>query len=81
MSLRILDVRTEQEWKAGHIKGAIHIHGDTLQECFKEISQDKPVVVVCGSGYRASTASSFIRRKGFEDITNVLRGHVGVESC
>ncbi|QDV52895.1 MBL fold metallo-hydrolase [Gimesia fumaroli] len=72
--LTILDVRTEQEWKSGHIKGAIHIHGGTLQDRFDEIPQEKPIAVVCGSGYRASIASSFIRHEGFDDVANVMGG-------
>jgi hydroxyacylglutathione hydrolase len=70
----ILDVRTEQEWKAGHIKDAMHIHGGTLQERVDDIPQNKPLVVICGSGYRASIASSFIKRAGLEDISNVIGG-------
>lgn len=72
--LTVLDVRTEREWNAGHIKGALHIHGGALQERFEEIPQEQPVAVVCGSGYRASIASSFIRRAGFTDVANVLGG-------
>ncbi|MBD3675373.1 MAG: MBL fold metallo-hydrolase [Planctomycetaceae bacterium] len=72
--LTILDVRTEKEWNGGHIENALHIHGGTLQDRFGEVSKDKPVAVVCGSGYRASIASSFLRREGFENVTNVIGG-------
>ncbi|WP_166820059.1 MBL fold metallo-hydrolase [Thalassoroseus pseudoceratinae] len=72
--LTVLDVRTDKEWSDGHIDGALHIHGGTLQDRVEEISKDKPVAVVCGSGYRASIASSFLQREGFEDVTNVIGG-------
>ncbi|WP_339749812.1 MBL fold metallo-hydrolase [uncultured Rubinisphaera sp.] len=72
--LTILDVRTYKEWNEGHIEGAMHIHGGTLQNRVEEISKDKPVAVVCGSGYRASIASSFLQREGFEAVTNVIGG-------
>jgi hydroxyacylglutathione hydrolase len=72
--LTVLDVRTEKEWNAGHIDGAIHIHGGKLQERFADVPRDKPVAVVCGSGYRASIAASFLKREGYEDVTNVLGG-------
>lgn len=72
--LTVLDVRTEQEWKSGHIRNALHIHGGTLQERLEDIPQEQPVAVVCGSGYRASIASSFIRQAGFSDVANVLGG-------
>ncbi len=72
--LTVVDVRTEKEWNAGHIDGAIHIHGGKLQERFADVPRDKPVVVVCGSGYRASIAASFLKREGYEDVTNVVGG-------
>lgn len=72
--LTLLDVRTEQEWADGHIDGAIHIHGGMLEERFEEVPRDKPVAVICGSGYRATIASSFLQREGYEDVANVLGG-------
>lgn len=73
-SLTILDVRTEKEWNAGHIEGAVHIHGGQLQERFADVPRDKPVAVVCGSGYRASIAASFLKREGYESVYNVIGG-------
>ncbi|MGV3483560.1 MAG: MBL fold metallo-hydrolase [Planctomycetaceae bacterium] len=70
----VLDVRTEKEWNAGHIEGAMHIHGGKLQESFASVPKDKPVAVICGSGYRASIASSFLKREGYADVTNVIGG-------
>jgi hydroxyacylglutathione hydrolase len=73
-SSTVLDVRTDAEWNAGHIAGAIHIHGGLLEERFAEVPRDKPVIVVCGTGYRASIAASFLRREGYPDVTNVMGG-------
>lgn len=73
-SLTVLDVRTEKEWNAGHIDGAIHIHGGQLQERFADVPRDKPVAVVCGSGYRASIAASFLKREGYTDVLNAVGG-------
>jgi len=72
--LTVLDVRTEQEWADGHIERAMHIHGGTLQERFAEVPKDKPVAVICGSGYRATIASSFLQREGYQDVANVIGG-------
>jgi hydroxyacylglutathione hydrolase len=72
--LTVLDVRTDKEWSGGHIDGAVHIHGGTLQERLAELPRDKPVAVVCGSGYRASIAASFLKREGYEDVSNVMGG-------
>jgi hydroxyacylglutathione hydrolase len=72
--LTVLDVRTETEWNAGHIAGAIHIHGGQLQERFAEVPRDQPVAVVCGSGYRASIAASFLQRNGYQEVANIVGG-------
>jgi len=70
----VLDVRTEKEWNGGHIDGAIHIHGGRLQERLPDVPRDKPVAVICGSGYRASIAASFLKREGYADVSNVIGG-------
>ncbi|AMV38750.1 MBL fold metallo-hydrolase [Planctomyces sp. SH-PL62] len=70
----VLDVRTDSEWDAGRIEGAHHIHGGTLEERYAEVPRDRRVAVVCGTGYRASIASSFLKREGYEDVTNILGG-------
>jgi len=70
----VLDVRTDDEWNTSHVEGAIHIHGGLLQERFNDIPRDKPISVVCGSGYRASIATSLLQQNGFEAVSNVVGG-------
>jgi len=72
--ITVLDVRTEKEWNSGHIDGAIHIHGGKLQEQFHQIPRDRPVYVICGSGYRGSIAASFLKREGYPQVSNVIGG-------
>ena len=73
-ALTVLDVRTEKEWSSGHIDGAMHIHGGTLQDRIEEVPREQPVAVVCGSGYRASIAASFLKRNGITNVSNVVGG-------
>jgi len=70
----VLDVRTESEWNGGHIEGAHHIHGGLLQEQFEKIPKDRPVAVICGTGYRGSIAASFLKSHGYCDVASVLGG-------
>lgn len=70
----IVDVRTESEWRSGHIDGAVHIHGGTLKDHFSQVPREHPVAVICGSGYRASIAASFLKREGYESVSNVMGG-------
>jgi len=68
--LQVLDVRSPDEWKNGHIPGAKHIFLPEVQEKSNELSKEKPVAVYCDSGYRASLAASILNSQGF-DVHNV----------
>ncbi len=72
----IVDVRSEDEYAAGHIPGAIHIPFYSIGKRYEEISSDKntPVVIYCAHGPRAWWASFVLRRKGFRQVTT-LEGH------
>ena len=72
--LIVLDVRQPHEWIAGHIAQARHITGAQLQERAGEIPTDRPVAVVCSSGYRSSVAASVLSRRGHPRVVNVLGG-------
>jgi hydroxyacylglutathione hydrolase len=70
-SLQVLDVRSPGEWKKGHVPGAHHIFVPELQNRMKEFDPEKPTAVYCGSGYRASIATSILKPQGFNDLWNV----------
>lgn len=53
--LFVLDVHQPQEWVDGPIEGARHITGAELLQRLNEVPRDRPVAVVCGSGYRSSS--------------------------
>jgi hydroxyacylglutathione hydrolase len=74
--LRVLDVRTDDEWEDGHIAGAVHVMGGTLPSRLDEVPRDGggPLAVVCGSGYRSTVAVSVLERAGFEHLLNVTGG-------
>ena len=71
---RVLDVRNEGEWNAGHIAGAQHIMAGDLPKRVAEVPADTAVYVICGSGYRSSVAASVLRRAGLRDLVNVAGG-------
>ncbi len=72
--LLVLDVRQPAEWSEGHIGEAVHITGAQLPERAGEVPADRPVAVICGSGYRSSVAASLLRRRGVQSVYNVLGG-------
>src|SRR3989475_4830084 len=70
-SLQVIDVRSPGEWKKGHVPGARHIYVPELGKRIGELDRDKPTAVYCGSGYRASIATSILKCQGFNDLWNV----------
>ena len=70
-SLQIVDVRSPGEWKRGHVPGARHIFLPELHKRIDELDHARPTAVYCGSGYRASIATSILKPEGFEELWNV----------
>jgi len=70
-SLQVLDVRSPGEWKKGHVPGARHIFVPELRDRINELDRNKPTAVYCGSGYRASIATSILKPQGFNELWNV----------
>ena len=64
--MQVLDVRTDREWKGGHVPGARHIVVPQLSQHTGELDKAKPTAVYCASGYRASIATSILKKAGFK---------------
>ncbi len=63
--LQILDVRQPSEWDHGHVPNARYLFLPEIGQRMGELDKSKPVVAYCGTGYRASIASSLLKRGGF----------------
>lgn len=68
----ILDVRQEEEFAKGHLKGATNIYLGHVLERLEEIPRDRPVVTFCGSGQRAIVAASLLKKHGYLEVENCL---------
>ncbi len=64
----VLDTRLTGEWSDGHIRGAMHIPLHELVDRIDEVPEDREVWVHCASGYRASIATSLLRRAGRDAV-------------
>jgi len=81
-SVLIIDVRTPEEFKEGHIKNAKNI--DFLSPSFtKEISgldKEKPVYIYCRSGNRSGKSVKDFLNAGFTEVYDLEVGIVGWKS-
>jgi len=69
----IIDVRTEAEWNAGHMEGAILIPYDVIGEKIGTAAKDrsKRIYVYCRSGRRSQIAKETLEKLGYKDIVNL----------
>ena len=77
-NLLVIDVREPAEFKAGHVLGAIHIPRGLLE--FKLIKREKnlnrPILLYCKSGARASFSGQQLKKLGYTDVKNMTGGYL-----
>lgn len=73
----VLDVRSSDEFAAGHLNNARHVPVDAIESAAESLKRykDRPVLVYCERGSRAAIAIAKLRTLGFNQVFN-LRGGV-----
>ncbi len=64
----VVDVRSADEFKAGHLKQSKNIPLDQLGARVGELDKSAAVLVVCAAGARAARGASQLRRAGFDNV-------------
>ena len=66
----VLDVREDEEWRAGHIDGALHVPMNDIPNTVAydpaTLPSARPIVVVCKMGGRSAAVTAWLSRNGFE---------------
>ena len=67
---QLVDVRTPEEYKSGHIKGAfnIDVKNSEFDNQILKLKKKNPVAVYCRSGHRSKIAAQKLSEKGFSVI-------------
>ena len=71
---QLLDVRTEAEFAAGHIPGAINVPVDVLRQRLEEVPRDRKIVTYCKVGQRGYIALRILLQNQF-DAANLSGGY------
>lgn len=66
----IVDVRSPQEFKSGHVKGSVNIPLETIQQKTGQLKGKEYIVTCCRSGNRSGVAKSILQAKGFNNVIN-----------
>lgn len=62
---RVIDVREPNEFKQGHIPGAVNVPLSQLQTKMSRLPKDLPLYVYCQSGARSVVATKRLNKAGF----------------
>lgn len=66
----VVDVRTKEEFRSGHLKESINIPLQELASQLDSLDQNKPIILCCASGSRSSSAKRMLTSNGFNEVYN-----------
>lgn len=74
--VQLIDVRTQKEFEAGHIKNAenLDILNGQLLTGIRDLDETKPIYVYCKAGARGIKAGQLLKENGFKTIYNLKGG-------
>ena len=73
-AVRLLDVRTPQEYEIAHIDGGILVDQALAQEIVNTWPQDSAIVTMCHHGMRSLDAAAYLRGHGFKNTRSMSGG-------
>lgn len=65
---KLLDVREDYEWEAGHADDALHIPLDQLPERLDDLDPDQDLAVICRTGGRSARATQWLQSHGYSAV-------------
>jgi len=74
--VRVVDVRTPEEFQGGHLKNAVLLPVDTVEARAAAVLKDKhqPLLVYCHSGTRSAKAAKILKSQGYTAISDLSGG-------
>ena len=74
--VRLIDVREDNEWEAGHVAGAEHLGKGIIERDIEGRVPDKKteLILYCGGGYRSALAADALQRMGYENVYSMAGG-------
>ena len=78
-NVQLIDVRTSEEFNAGHIEGAINIdfkNEELFYQSFQRLDKKNPVYVYCRSGNRSKKSADKLLEMGFSMVYDLKGGYI-----
>ena len=73
-SIKLLDVRTPEEYAIAAIPGSVLVDQTLVQEIMQSWPKDAPIVTSCHHGMRSLDAAAYLRGHGFVNARSMSGG-------
>lgn len=74
----VIDLRKPSEFEAEHVKGAINIPLDFINDKMTFFPKNEPFVIHCAGGYRSMIAASILKSRGYNQFQEVAGGYTAI---
>jgi rhodanese-related sulfurtransferase len=73
---KLIDVREDNEWQAGHASGAEHLGKGIIERDIEARVPDKSaeLILYCGGGYRSALAADTLQAMGYTNVWSMAGG-------
>ena len=73
---KLIDVREESEWEAGHARGAEHLGKGVIERDIEQRVPDKNVelILYCGGGFRSALSADNLQKMGYTKVASMAGG-------
>ena len=73
---KVIDVREESEWAAGHARGAEHMGKGVIERDIEARVPDKnaEIILYCGGGFRSALSADNLQKMGYKSVTSMAGG-------
>ena len=74
--VRLIDVREDDEWRAGHAAAAEHLGKGIIERDIEATAPDKSteLILYCGGGYRSALAADVLQEMGYTNVWSMAGG-------
>jgi rhodanese-related sulfurtransferase len=75
-SFHLVDVREDDEWRAGRAQGAVHLGKGIIERDIERTIPDRQaeIILYCGGGFRSALAADALRQMGYRNVISMDGG-------
>ena len=80
---KLIDVREDSEWAAGHARGADHMGKGVIERDIEQSVPDRnaELILYCGGGFRSALATDSLQKMGYTNVASMAGGWRGWQAA